>query len=178
MPGTFNSLYIHSLSWLIKEISHESLSVSFSSFWDCSPLSMNIYALALVHRMLSFLHFSISPHPPLQLLVLKMKTICSTVKHQYEQWLFSFKLIINLEWWGEWRGNYQRQGCISLQLHLITIATECIAVHFHQNCTIQNLLKPTVFFATEVNIATFIFRTYTLQKAGPGTLHKKLEVSN
>ena len=29
MPGTFNALYIHSLSWLIKEISHESLSVSF-----------------------------------------------------------------------------------------------------------------------------------------------------
>ena len=29
MPGTFNALYIHSLSWLIKEISHESLGVSF-----------------------------------------------------------------------------------------------------------------------------------------------------
>ena len=64
------------------------------------------------------------------------------------------------------------------RLYLITIATECIAVHFYQNHIIENLLKDSFiynrkyvlylfffFFATKVNIATFIFRTYTPQAA-------------
>lgn len=65
-----------------------------------------------------------------------------------------------------------------MQFHLITIATECTAAHFPPNSEIQNPLKSTVFFATAVNIAIFIFRTSTFQAAAQGTLYKRLEVSN